>query len=199
VQKTASDELFSMQVEQLRHDELYHKDIVRLPLGDRMKHMALHMSKYGAHLITAAKSDDTALFRHTLVDALIITLASANALNVHIGDNIGASSTPTTSLLGVRLSNELGRQGDDPYWTAHHFVIASGNFAKACESLDHVEGFPFREGMRDAVLTLAKLTLAEAAVRQINIESCVHDRLRQVEEKSIFDVEFERQRALNVQ
>ena len=50
---SVSDHLLTLQWAQLKHDEAYHKDIVILPLAQRMKHMALHSAKYTAYFLTA--------------------------------------------------------------------------------------------------------------------------------------------------
>jgi hypothetical protein len=39
-----SDKLLHTQWRQLNHDELYHREIARLSVGDKMKHMTLHPS-----------------------------------------------------------------------------------------------------------------------------------------------------------
>ena len=44
------DELFTLQLEQLKHDEKYHRDIHVLPLHQRMNHMALHFAKYSGRI-----------------------------------------------------------------------------------------------------------------------------------------------------
>ena len=45
----ARDQLLALQWAQLKHDEAYHKDVVILPLAQRVKHMALHNAKYTAY------------------------------------------------------------------------------------------------------------------------------------------------------
>ena len=47
------DQLLTLQWAQLKHDEAYHKDVSILPLAQRMKHMALHNTKYAARLLDA--------------------------------------------------------------------------------------------------------------------------------------------------
>ena len=63
----------------------------------------------------------------------------------------------------------------------------SGALAKACESLDHMEAFPFRSAMRDSNLALFKLIVAAGAARGLPLEQRYRERLRVVEERSIFD------------
>jgi len=73
---------------QLAHDERYHKDVVILPLGERVKHMALHMAKYVGYL-AEIEGDDPERVARILTDAFIITLATANALNQDLGRDLG--------------------------------------------------------------------------------------------------------------
>ena len=40
---SAADELFALQVAQLKHDEYYHREIARLTVHARLNHMALHL------------------------------------------------------------------------------------------------------------------------------------------------------------
>jgi hypothetical protein len=82
---SVSDHLLTLQWAQLKHDEAYHKDIVILPLAQRMKHMALHSAKYTAYFLTAVDDGDEARFQRTLTDAFIICLAVANTLNQNLG------------------------------------------------------------------------------------------------------------------
>ena len=108
---TVRDQLLSLQWTQLKHDEAYHKDIVVLPLAQRIKHMALHNTKYTAHLFEAVETDDQARLIKTLTDAFIISLASANTLNQDLGRELGEAAVTVTSLpaLGAALTIELVR------------------------------------------------------------------------------------------
>lgn len=77
---TIQEQLFALQRSQLKHDEAYHKDVVILSLADRIKHMALHNTKYTAHLLESASTGDLPRLVKTLTHAFIIALASANTL-----------------------------------------------------------------------------------------------------------------------
>ena len=48
------EQFLKLQWTQLKHDEAYHKDVVIMPLAERIKHMALHNAKYTAYLFDAA-------------------------------------------------------------------------------------------------------------------------------------------------
>lgn len=184
---SASDHLLTLQWAQLKHDEAYHKDIVILPLAQRMKHMALHSAKYTAYFLTAFDDGDEARFQRTLTDAFIICLAVANTLNQDLGRELAASN-PDRSLLelGNALAGTLGRD-DDPLWMIRQYCKHSGQLAKLCEAWDHIEDLQFRSGMHQCNLSLFSAVLAEAAARDINLAAAYRERIRAVEARSIFD------------
>lgn len=184
---SARDHLLTLQWAQLKHDEAYHKDIVILPLAQRMKHMALHNAKYTAYFLEAAEGDDEARFTRTLVDAFIICLAVANTLNQDLGRDLTASN-PDRSLtdLGNGLAETLGRTSD-PLWIVRHYCVQNGQLAKLCEAWDHLEDLQFRSGMHQRNYSLVSAVLAEAAARSIDLANAYRERMRQVEARSIFD------------
>lgn len=185
------DQLLALQWAQLKHDEAYHKDVVILPLAQRIKHMSLHNAKYTAYFFEALDAKDNARLSKTLVDAFIITLASANALNQDLGKELGdaaaASSFPETA---ASLAQSLLRDPDDPLWLVRTFARHNGQLAKVCESWDHLEAVPFRDGMQACNLALLKVVLAEAGVRSLDIQAAYKSRIRAVETRSIFNNHF---------
>ena len=77
------DDLARLQWEQFEHDEKYHREIARLTVQDRLKHMALHFAKYSGGL---AAGPDEAELRRLVTDIFVIALSSANILNVRLAD-----------------------------------------------------------------------------------------------------------------
>ena len=178
--------LLDLQWMQLSHDERYHKDVVLLALGERVKHMALHMAKYVGYL-AEIEGDDPERVSRILTDAFIITLATANTLNQDLGLDLGASvANLDLTATGRELAGEFGAI-DDVLGLLRTFARHAGALAKACESLDHMERFPFRDAMRDSNLALFKLVVAAAAARSLALGALYTARLRVVEERSIFD------------
>lgn len=178
--------LLDLQWTQLSHDERYHKDVVILPLGERVKHMALHMAKYVGYL-AEIEGDDPERVSRILTDAFIITLATANTLNQDLARDLGALATDFEfRTAGRELSNELGPT-NDVSGLLRPFARHAGALAKACESLDHMERFPFRDAMRESNLALFKLVVAAAAARSLDLGALYTARLRVIEERSIFD------------
>lgn len=184
---TMTAPLLDLQWTQLSHDERYHKDVVLLPLGERVKHMALHMAKYVGYL-AEIDGDDSDRVSRILTDAFIITLATANTLNQDLGRDLGATNGSgfDLSTIGHELAGKLGNI-NDVAGLFRAFARHAGTLAKACESLDHMEPFPFRNAMRESNLALFKLVVAAAAVRSLDLTALYAARLRVVEERSIFD------------
>lgn len=180
--------LYDLQVEQLSHDESFHKDVVILPLADRIKHMALHNAKYVGYFVDAIDASDDSRFQGVLTDAFIITLATANTLNQNIGQALQAAGGQDTDLksLGASLRDGTIRDVEGSFGFVKSYARATGQLAKACESLDHMEDVPYVAIMRSTNLDLFKLIVAEAATRSLDLEAQFRSRLRFIERRSIF-------------
>lgn len=189
---TIQEQLLTLQWAQLKHDEAYHKDVVILPLAQRIKHMALHNTKYTAYLLEAVEAGDEGRFIKTLTDAFIIALASANTLNQDLGDDLGNSedSAPTLQALGTSLAESLPYDPSDPLWLVRQFARHNGQLAKVCEAWDHLEAVPFSETMKSCNVALLKAVLAEAGARKLDLAEAYKARIREVEARSIFDSKF---------
>lgn len=183
------EQLLKLQWSQLKHDEAYHKDVVIMPLAERIKHMALHNAKYTAYLFDAVDNGDDARLAAVLTDALIIVLASANTLNQDIGLDLGerAEALPSLQELGRNLATDLQRNAADPLWLVRNFARHSGRLAKVCESWDHLESVAFRDEMKHCNIELLKTVLAEASARGFDLADSYKARIQQVETRSIFD------------
>lgn len=178
--------LLDLQWTQLSHDERYHKDVVILPLGERVKHMALHMAKYVGYL-AEIEGDDPERVSRVLTDAFIITLATANTLNQDLARDLGALAADFDfRTTGQKLADELD-SSSDVSGLLRPFARHAGALAKACESLDHMERFPFRDAMRESNLALFKLVIAAASARSLDLGALYTARLCVIEERSIFD------------
>ena len=185
------DQLLALQWAQLKHDESYHKDVVLLPPAQRIKHMALHNAKYTGYLFASLDDGDDEKLRKTLTDGFIITLASANALNQDLGQELDPQrSGASLHALGTELADRLGRDKADRLWIVRQYARHNGQLAKLCESWDHLESVPFREGMKGCNQALLSAVLAEAAGRDLDLAEAYRTRIRTVETRSIFDSYF---------
>jgi hypothetical protein len=154
-----------LQWEQFEHDEKYHREIARLTVQDRLKHMALHFAKYAGE-IYAGPSEDK--FYRLVTDTLIIGISAANTLNVRLADVVGQADAGNAF--------DFDRQ----------LVIATGRMATACEKLDHLEDFPFRAHIAGEVLKIIDAALAVFMQKGWDVPKAIGDRLGPVKAKSIF-------------
>lgn len=187
--RNAENELSNLQSLQHTHDENYHQDIWCLPFNARIKHMVLHFAKYTGKFLLAEENQDASLFGPTVVDAWIITLASANMLNLKLASALDLDSATKADLLSVgqALLASHFASARNPYLLAIHEIgKITGRMAKACESLDHMEAFDSRETLERGALDMAKLCLALAASLDFDLIPLVHARWKEVESKSIF-------------
>ncbi len=159
------DDLARLQWEQFEHDEKYHHEIARLTVQDRLKHMALHFAKYSGGL--AAQPEETEL-RRLVTDIFVIALSSANILKIRLADR----------------HNELLAEAPGDLRTA--VAMSAGRMAAACEKMDHLEAFPFREKIDQAIFELMRTSISFAAERDWDMVEMVRARLQPVKEKNPF-------------
>lgn len=157
--------LDQLQWGQFEHDEKYHREIARLTVQDRLKHMALHFSKYAGEIF-AEPSDDK--YRRLVTDTLIIAISAANTLNIRIADIVGQTEADNAT--------DFDRQ----------LVIAAGRMATACEKLDHLEDFPFRTHIAGEVVKIINAALTVFFDKGWDVPSTIKNRLAPVKAKSIF-------------
>lgn len=160
--------LDQLQLEQFEHDEKYHREIARLPVQNRLTHMALHFAKYAGNLAEAG--DDQARVQRIVTDVFVIGVSSANILNLRLSEALAANAQPSRGLSEFAVA----------------LAVCAGRMAAACEKLDHLEDFPFRPVIRDAVVELVRAAILAAENRRWNLPLLVRTRLKGVKEKSIF-------------
>ena len=179
---TAIQTLLDLQRAQLRHDEAYHQDILVLDTARRVKHMTLHNAKYSGRFIAAEEDGDAQLFAATLTDAFVIALATANIFAQNLSKTLPEDKTDSLGLveLGQGLANQEAPTGS---FSRRDAGIA-GEMAKACESLDHLEDYPFRSRLLKANAELTQILIREAAIRQIDITASYKARIMDVESRS---------------
>jgi hypothetical protein len=178
-------DLLELQWLQLRHDQTYHADILALTTQNRVKHMTLHFAKYVGAI--AATGDDEGLqIERPLVDAFIISLATANALNVNLRNAMGIDERGLKQV-GNQWAMALGRpRRDSHYWLLRLLAEQTGRMAKCCESLDHLEQGDFGRALADALVNIVKVIVAEASVRGLDLPRLRARRLSGIEGKNLF-------------
>ena len=156
-QPLTADDLKRLQVAQFNHDETYHREIARLPVQRRLTHMTLHFAKYCGRMLGDQEDEE-----QTIADVFAITLSSANILSLTLTPLAHPEKQPTRA----EFVRALG--------------IAMGRMSAACEKLDHLEDFPFRQTLKESVSNIAEATLAYSAAQGWNLKSLVTTRLNDV-------------------
>jgi hypothetical protein len=154
-----------IQFEQFEHDEKYHREIARLTVQERLKHMTLHFAKYAGEVYAEPSEQE---FQRLVTDVLVIAISTANTLNLRLSDVLDCDQNSDSST----FENAL--------------VVATGRMAAACEKLDHLEEFPYRSQISDGMLTVLKAALAVCAERSWSVPVIMKARLAPVKKKSIF-------------
>lgn len=157
----------TVQFEQFEHDEKYHREISRLSVQDRLRHMALHFAKYAGRLHDAPSDE---VIKQTAIDTLIIAVSCANILNHDVST---IASRETNRGVGIEQF-------------ARSLTIAAGKMAGACERIDHLEDFPFRAAIKEQVEVILVSAFGFISGRQLDPVSEMSSRLSRVKSKSIF-------------
>ncbi|MGB3625106.1 MAG: hypothetical protein WA989_04740 [Henriciella sp.] len=179
---SAASQILELQRFQNRHDAGYHPDIVALDTARRVKHMTLHQTKYAARFIAAEEDGDEALFARTLTDAAIISVATANVLVQDLRRSFAEAPEACGNL--AELGSMLLHSPRKDQSFMRRFSEQTGAMAKACESLDHLEDFPFRRSLLGANAEIFGLLVETAAARQLDLAHLYRARLDAVESGS---------------
>jgi len=161
-----------IQIEQFRHDELYHREISRLPTQAKLKHMALHFAKYAGNLMESG--DDPTVFKRIVTDVFVIGTTTANSLNVRLSDEL------------TDIAGDTSFDADSLAAMSTALAVNAGRMAAACEKLDHLEDYPFRPVIKAATVELLRASLNVCRTEGWVIQDLVAARLQPVKEKSIF-------------
>lgn len=158
----AIEELNTYQRLQMKHDEIYHHEIVVLNVSQRMNHVVLHLIKYLNLLFSLPVSSSEN--RRALIDSFIMIVSASNLLGISLA----------RSLLTKEV-NRFNKEFIDEYI---HLLSA---LAKACEAADHQEEYPIRATWNKNIQRFFHLLIREAASRNISILEEASRRLASVE------------------
>lgn len=141
-------QILSEQIAQHAHDTKFHFDVAGLSRIDRLKHYGLHFAKYAGRM--ARGSSDLIPYQQTLADIFLISLSSANALEIKLTalDNV----VPAVR----RESNSF-----------LSFVSLAGKYCDACEKIDHLEDF--RDLLIERSQDIFAWLTSECASKNVNI------------------------------
>lgn len=157
----------NVQFAQFEHDEKYHREISRLTMQDRLRHMTMHFAKYAGKLHEVPNGHQ---FRRIVTDTLIIAISCANILNIDL------NVTPLAA---------GGADASQPAFTKR-LAVSAGRMAEACEKMDHLEEFPFRKAVVEEVLAILAASLNVFSVHNWNPVQEMQERLAPIKAKSIF-------------
>ncbi|MBY5414177.1 hypothetical protein [Rhizobium leguminosarum] len=143
-----------LQISQQQHDLRNHSEILSLHKMERLKHYGLHYCKYVGRIARGNKEPKS--LKATVVDATLICLSAANALNQRLWE----------SGVGVRYLDA----------DILAFADAVGRFADACEKLDHLEDF--RSIAVEANSDVASWLISAAQAYQIDLNDGIRERRR---------------------
>ena len=133
--------ILAMQLDQQRHDDVAHQDILALPVHQRITHMVLHFAKYTGRFLNVSKTDD--LLVRLLVDTAIIALSSANILRLRLDKQLEPTVPDvydaSLMTIGAALATEQQLDVDLNGPIGQSLALHTGAMAKACEALDHLE------------------------------------------------------------
>lgn len=160
-----SDLFQRLQWEQFKHDESYHREIARLSVQDRLKHMALHFAKYAGEIFNAPSPEE---YKRLVTDSIIIAISTCNILNLRVSDLLDVRQ----SMSNVQFEAAL--------------LTAAGRMAAACEKMDHLEDFSYRPVIREQISAILVVGLQVFANRGWDISQTIDARLQPVKAKSIF-------------
>ena len=157
-----AEELDAYQYLQMKHDEIYHREIFVLSISQRMNHVALHLVKYLASLFSFPVS--AAENRKAFIDSFIMVVSASN-------------------LLGLSLSKHLVIHEENNFDEdfIKEYIKLLSNLAKACEAADHQEDYPIRASWNKNIQDFFSLLVCEANLRNVSLLEEAITRLTSVE------------------
>ena len=156
--------IFSLQKEQDIHDENYHRDIYFLNKHDRMRHYALHISKYVGFISLFSIDEYNSRQKKSIVDMTIICIAALNALQLDFGNH--------EEVILYSYSDEK---------IESIFFRAMSKLCKACETREHLDTYDYQGEYTYSILLLLTGLYKMTTRLNINIEGKVRDRWTEIE------------------
>lgn len=187
---SAKQQLTQLQFIQLEHDKYFHPDILSLPVQRRVCHMTLHFAKYAGKLTVAKHNHDRDSLLMTLVDVFIICLTVGNMFNKRLSDLdslFALQDEQNISDFAKRLTVSEKISKEDIFtYASEMLTIEAGKMAKAIESLDHLESYPYKESVLDSLSKIVEIVIVSFSFMNVDVYSKICSRLEAVEKKSIF-------------
>lgn len=154
------EKLLAWQREQYTHDMRNHFDILSLHKQDRLKHYAMHMAKYAARVMKGPEEPKP--LPRTLVDALLVSLSSANTLHQKLCHNARSSNRDLV----------------------YRLTVGSGMMCDAAEKVDHLE--PFIDIAREGNQMIFDAVLDAIIEENLDPDEMLAHRRGELKEKQFF-------------
>ena len=189
----APKNLKELQIAQRTHDQQFHRDVFHLASPERVKHYCLHFAKYVGRIVreTGDEEELKATLQVTLIDAMIISLAFSDVLNVDLDEALEATfgKRAKPGLDGwVSLIDTAKKPMDLSEVRAYAFekgATATGELCKVAESLDHIESLDPRSLLTEGLIAWLALILVSANHLHIDLVASVETRWKEIERKRV--------------
>lgn len=159
-EKQELEAFITWQQDQFEHDRKSHTDILYLHKLERLKHYGLHFAKYVGRLAKGPESDIP--LEQTLLDTLLISLSSANALSLML------RRAPIKRRDSLTID----------------FACAVGDYCDAVEKFDHFE--EALEKLKTANLEIFSISLEEAERLRLNVPARLQSRRNELRKRAFF-------------
>nr|WP_290222523.1 hypothetical protein [Trichocoleus desertorum] len=161
----STEALNAYQCLQMKHDEIYHHEILVLGISRRMNHVALHLIKYLGSLTSTPISAEKN--RRAFIDAFIMVVSASNLLGISLEKEL--------------VIEEINTNSNESFIFGYIQLLAE--LAKACEATDHQEDYPIRATWNKNTKSFFRLLMHEAVSRNISIIEEAIQRITEVEKK----------------
>jgi hypothetical protein len=189
----AAKSLQELQVAQRNHDHLFHRDVFHLSSPERVKHYCLHFAKYVGRIAreTGEGTELKRTLQATLTDAMIISLAFSDVLNVDLDGQLeeafGNRAKP--GLEGWVAVIDSGKKpmglSEIRSYAFERGASATGELCKVAESLDHIESLEPRSLLLEGLVAWLAVILVCAHHLQFDLVAAVEARWKDVERKRV--------------
>ena len=189
----ANKNLKDLQIAQRTHDQSFHRDVFHLASPERVKHYCLHFAKYVGR-IARERGEDEVLKRTlqtTLTDAMIISLAFSDVLNVDLDEKL-EEAFGKPSKAGLEGWASLIDSAKEPMeldglrsYVFERGATATGELCKVAESLDHIESLEPRSLLVEGLVAWLAVILVAAHHLPMDLAANVESRWKEIERKRV--------------
>jgi len=164
----STENMYAYQRRLMKHDGVYHPEIVALGVSRRMNHIALHLIKYLGSLASLPISAPEN--KKALIDSFIMIVSASNLLGIPLAKDLEIDAANETNEIFINV-----------------YIQLLAELAKACEATDHQEDYPIRSTWNKNIRKFFLLIVQEASSRNISILEDASYRLASVERKNSLD------------